>query len=702
MLEVVTSKTFSIRTWLLAVVAATIMPLVLFGLWLTTVEYERTREAAIWQLTNVSRALLQAVEREFQHREGTLLALAASPALRSGDLKEFYNMAHAIVARMPPTSGIILADESGQQIINTRRPFGTSLPRRGDMTPVNKVFETRKTWVSDLFTGALMNIPVVGIDIPVLLDGKVAYDLALSVPIEELDQILSQQRLPEGWIAAIVDRSGTIVSRSVDSQKWIGQKVTGLILTAMESSGTQEGFADGESVDGIQVLTAWSRSLDWGWAVSIAQPKYQIEAIFIPKLSVLLASGTLAILLGALLASLVSRRISKATSSLAASAAEMGTCDYKQQISTGIAEIDSVSSKLTEVSRLLGERSRQRDSAEEHQRLLMAELDHRVKNILASVQALARQTLQHSPDKESLTGRIMALAQAHNILATTQWRGGDLTELVQTTLLPHRDDQERVTIVGPKVVLDPRSTQALSLVLHELCVNATKYGSLSRSGGSLSVNWDLDDNHLKLNWIERGGPEPKLPTARGFGSKLIELSISELGGDLKRDFDRAGLWCTITVPVHDSQNRIALSKYVSPQDRPRSVHWTSLVGKKILLVEDSALIGKDLSDLLIQARAQVVGPAVSVQDAIELAKRNAPDAAILDVNLNGELAFPIADALRDRNVPFLFITGYGDPYVWPKHLRDVRRLTKLFDGTDVLNLLAALLRQDRSIEVSSA
>ena len=673
-----------------AVVAATITPLLFFGVWLANVEYERTRTASIGQLMNVSRALLQAVEREFQHREGTLLALAATPALLAGDLAEFFKISQTIVARMPATSGIILADESGQQIINTRRPFGTQLPRRGDMTPVKKVFETKKTWVSDLFMGALMNIPVVGIDIPVFRGEKVEYNLALSVPIEELDRILARQQFPDGWIAVIADRSGTIVSRSVDTKKWIGKKIAAL-APSDPASAAREGYLETTTNEGIEVVTAWSRSPEWGWAVAISQPVQQLRADLIPNLSILFFSGVLASMLGVFLASLVSRRILAATSGLASSAVEIGTSDYQQQETTGISEIDSVSARLTEASLLLRERALQRNSAEEHQRMLMAELDHRVKNILASVQALARQTLGRTPEAESLGGRIMALAQAHNMLATSRWRGAELRELVETILSAHRGDADRFAIDGPNVILDPKSTQALSLVLHELSVNATKYGALSRSDGRLAVSWRVEGGRLILTWTERSGPEVKSPTAKGFGSKLIELSVSELGGTLQRDFDATGFSCRIDIPIGKSDYRFGPLDYDATPDRPAKARWSSLAGKRILLVEDSALIGEDLVDLLRKADARVIGPAVSVAAAIDQLNRTEPDGAILDVNLSGELVFPVADLLHARNIPFFFITGYGDPYVWPVHLRAVQRLMKPVHSDDVLNLLAVLL-----------
>lgn len=696
------ARDFSIRTWLFAVVAATIVPLALFGLWVANREYDRAHSLAFQQLQNVSRALIQAVEREFQHREGTLLTLAAMPALQTGDLRQFYEIASSVVARMPATSGIILADESGQQILNTRRPFGTALPRRGDLTPVNKVFSTQRTWVSDLFTGALMNIPVVGIDIPVMRDGKVVYDLALSVPIQELNQILERQDLPDGWLALIVDRAGTIVSRSADTERWIGKKLNDSILYVITSS-TYEGVLEINDLGSVNGLAAWSRSPEWGWSVIISQPKQQVYEALIGGLLALFLAGAIALVSGALFATLIARRISAATGELALAAAEMGGPGYRQQAHTSILEIDSVSARLTSASDLLRERALQRDAAEEHQRLLMAELDHRVKNILASVQALARQTLGHSPEAEALLGRLMALAKAHNMLALGKWRGAEFSELVQTTLAAYQTEQHRITIDGPDVILDAKSTQAMSLILHELTVNAAKYGSLARSEGSLEVRWNTDRNGLTINWTEQGAP--KIDTTdlkKGFGSKLIELSIKDIEGKFEPLFLPGGFSCRIDVPLNGSAQYLSRFQRNSSQTSLEEVVYPStLKEKRILIVEDSALLSEELMQLIRDQGAEVVGPAVSVETALNFLAVMAPDAAILDVNLNGEPAFPIAEALLARSIPFFFLTGYGDPHVWPPNLRQAARLMKPAQSSDVLRMLASALAGDRQVKDAS-
>jgi PAS domain S-box-containing protein len=188
----------------------------------------------------------------------------------------------------------------------------------------------------------------------------------------------------------------------------------------------------------------------------------------------------------------------------------------------------------------------ERRSNEEHQRLLMAELDHRVKNILATVQAVAWQSLDKGKAARTFSGRIGALAKAHNLLAESRWRGAALRTVLDTEFEAHRAGktgtgkaEKRVILSGPDLMMNPRTTQTLTLVFHELTTNAVKYGALSVPQGRLEVTWSLSSEiesgpALDLRWVESGGPEVQAPdSARlGFGSRLIDFSVRyDLGGE---------------------------------------------------------------------------------------------------------------------------------------------------------------------------
>ncbi len=200
----------------------------------------------------------------------------------------------------------------------------------------------------------------------------------------------------------------------------------------------------------------------------------------------------------------------------------------------------------------------ERKRAEEQQTTMVAELNHRVKNILAIVQSVAAQTMRSSGSPENFAvafdGRLKALAIAHDILTQTRWIGIGLSELLATMLAPYRALEEpRISILGPAVLLPARAVVPLSMVLHELTTNAAKYGALSTRRGKIEITWQLGggvDQSIELVWQERDGRKVKPPAQAGFGTKLIDRVIShDLDGKTRIDFDPAGIRYTLTFPV---------------------------------------------------------------------------------------------------------------------------------------------------------
>ena len=197
----------------------------------------------------------------------------------------------------------------------------------------------------------------------------------------------------------------------------------------------------------------------------------------------------------------------------------------------------------------------QRREAEVRQRMLLAELNHRVKNTLAVVLAIAQQTARTSPTVDQFSdvfqGRIQALANAHTLLTAGSWRSTTLRSLVEAALEPHAGPGgDRATVDGPEVVVPPKQALALSLVLHELATNASKYGALSAAGGELDVSWGPGDGGmLALSWRERAGAGVVQPEREGFGSRLITMNVArELGGGISREYAPEGFSAELRLP----------------------------------------------------------------------------------------------------------------------------------------------------------
>ncbi len=179
--------------------------------------------------------------------------------------------------------------------------------------------------------------------------------------------------------------------------------------------------------------------------------------------------------------------------------------------------------------------SRPQIQARQTQQLLVEELNHRVKNTLASVQAIVQHTLRSAKDPvdfaSSFAGRIQSMARAHSLLTSTVWKGADLRDVIRDQLLLGPIDESRLTAWGPTVRMPPQMVQHVALMLHELGTNSGKYGALSTEKGWVTISWTVEDGLLRLKWVEQGGPTVSAPVTRGFGTTLIEQSARSEGGD---------------------------------------------------------------------------------------------------------------------------------------------------------------------------
>jgi two-component sensor histidine kinase len=197
----------------------------------------------------------------------------------------------------------------------------------------------------------------------------------------------------------------------------------------------------------------------------------------------------------------------------------------------------------------------QEKQAEQHQQLLINELNHRVKNTLATVQSIASQTLRNANTKEearsALEARLLALSRAHDVLTRENWESAGLKEIVLEALAPYRHEREnRLHIRGANVRLSPRMALAFAMALQELATNAVKYGALSNADGEVHIAWSVrhagSQRRLHLSWTESGGPAVEPPKRRGFGTRLIERSLAQdLDGDAQIQFVPTGVVCTV-------------------------------------------------------------------------------------------------------------------------------------------------------------
>ena len=343
--------------------------------------------------------------------------------------------------------------------------------------------------------------------------------------------------------------------------------------------------------------------------------------------------------------------------------------------------------------------------AEQQQNLLMAELDHRVKNILALVQSIAQMTLRREKGGLSSTGRtfmgrIKALAQSHSLLARSRWKGAELHDLIHAIGEPYRGaasepfraNAARLSVAGDDLVIAPKAAQTLTLAIHELLTNAAKYGALSTETGRIAVSWEIvgtdADRQLAFRWQDEGGPPiAGPPSEKGFGTLLIEGSLAyELGGSVAMDFAPEGLRVDLAIPL----SRIAASAAQAPETFPQFAETkargadVALGGASILVVEDDMLVARQTQEMLKAAGAEIVGPFGRLSEAVQHAASDRLDGAVLDINLHGQFVWPAARALQARGIPFVFATGYSDLLELPDDLAGTKRIEKPFEAAQLL------------------
>jgi PAS domain S-box-containing protein len=367
----------------------------------------------------------------------------------------------------------------------------------------------------------------------------------------------------------------------------------------------------------------------------------------------------------------------------------------------------SVSPLLDKTGRIVGASKIARDitdkkRAEAIQRVLIAELNHRVKNTLAMTQAIASQSLRHARSAgdfvESFTGRVQALAKAHSLLTEGKLHGAELTELVREQVLLGIPD-ERISCSGPTLILSSQPAVHLALVLHELATNARKYGALSVPGGRLSVKWEVHSDggrNLLLEWKESGGPNVSAPVTSGFGTTLIERTLQTHGGEASLRYGVNGVTCKLRLPIAQkswSDLEAAIAALTEPSRSPAPCQTDQLVftGRRILIVEDEPLLAMELETNLSALGCKVLRSAATPTAARTLIENSECDAALVDVKLAGRQVDELAVALTKRHIPFAFVTGYGRDAL-PSGFQDAIVLSKPFGKEQLIGALAQLLQ----------
>lgn len=339
---------------------------------------------------------------------------------------------------------------------------------------------------------------------------------------------------------------------------------------------------------------------------------------------------------------------------------------------------------------------KERIRTDQRRRILNAELNHRVKNILALVKSIARQTGMGADSVEdyalTLEGRLSALASAHD-QSLDGSKSGLVATLMETEANLYRanSNSPKITIEGPPTALDQRGYSVLSLVVHEMMTNAAKYGALSTTQGQLAINWIvLPSGECEISWRESGGPVVSPPSRTGFGTKLIRSSIEyDLRGKVHIEHRINGLVATFLIPALHVSKELA---DVTCSNVKTTAHVPPLDRTSILVVEDQSLIAMDVEDTLRTMGAGDIRLASDADEALLTLQSFQPEVAILDFSLGAVTSEKVAEDLSDKGIPFIFMTGYSDHSSIPERFQHIEVVRKPINDIALAVKLAAVLK----------
>lgn len=538
----------TIRFWLNCLVFACIFPAVVVTTYIIIRSFNQGRASLERDTVATARALNQAVDAELKGARAALLVLAESPYLASGEFAKFYGQAKELLPALN-IDNIVLTDLSGQQLINTFQPYGAPLPFRGDRELFKKVIATGQPVISDLFVGKVIGRPVIGIEVPVLVAGEPLYTLGISFLPERLSAILRQQKIPPRRVAAILDSSQTVVARTVAEEEFIGKKATADLVEALKVA--REGAFEGLTLEGVAVLSSFSRSQFSGWTVVIGIPR---EALFGLLWQALLGNilATIVLLVGGIfLAGVISARIAGSIRALRAPAVALGLPGALTVPSVDIQEVDELGRSLVAAHRLLEQRTRERNDlrrrimrAQEEERLRLAHDLHDqtgqsvtaaildLKAVEPFVEEKGRERLRHLRRQMDGLGQLL-----HRI--AWQLRPLSIDELGLTsaleTYLGEWGAKHAITadFQNADPQLDQRSDEIRTTIYRVIQEGLTNIAKHAAGAKHVSVTISASENRLHLTIEDDGrGFDPAAPSSR-LGLAGMRERLLLVGGELE-------------------------------------------------------------------------------------------------------------------------------------------------------------------------
>lgn len=547
------ARPWSLRLGLALLVASLALPLTILFVALLGILAESNREEQRASLLYTARSLLAAVDAQVGRGLAVANILAASPSVLVEDLASFESE-----ARRASLEGawVVVSDIEGRQLLNTAARRGEPLPRRTEvgLATAMEAMRGRKPVVSNIIRGPLLDRWAVAIDVPVFRGDQPYRIVTVALDAEIFHTLLDAHSMPNGWLAGVIDREGRFVARVPDNDDKLG----GLAGQGWRAVRAHDGIFHFRTLEGDDVAHANANSTLTGWSVGVAAKTEEIEAATWRTLAIAILLGVVVFTASLVLAVWLAHHIARSILDLRDRARALIEGRDVGQVESPILELADFWSALKEAIAHRAHSEMVRRQQEEQIHMLMREVNHRSKNVLAVVQSIARSTAKSSPEQfvERFSERVLSLAASHDLLVSNNWRWTDLQDLVRAQLA-HLGDLigTRIQLAGPHVHLSSSAAQIIGMALHELATNASKYGALANETGSVAISWSWEGDAIapqqfKMSWIERGGPPVAAPETKGFGSTVIDRLVrTTLSASVDLAFTPAGFEWHLQCPA---------------------------------------------------------------------------------------------------------------------------------------------------------
>lgn len=547
----------TMRTRLVAITLTALLP-ALGMLSYNEFEARKARHAEVHrQAVQAASHVASEIETVLEGVRGLLIATAAIPAITGGDPVACGAALDTIASRLAFVRNIIVLDMDGKLLCdNMDWKIGTDF---SDRQYVKEAFLTDDVVVGEYTVARISNQPILPLALRLERDAQPIGVIATGVRLEWLQQRILQRNIADKGSVTIADRNGVIVARNPDPERFVGTTIPPAyrnLVTASAPGSLEVTSQDGtERILGYQPVTPDSPLyVSAGVAKDLALAP--VNRATATGLILMLSGGLFAFLAATYLGRrFIVEPIQKVVNVV--SRWREGDQMARTGFTERYGELGAVGAAVDGLLDELDVRRQASMAAEEKRRLMARELAHRVKNTLAVVQAIARQTFR-GQDQEiaSFHNRVTALAGGYDALLSEDWERAPLHEVIMRVMKPYgAGDGGPISIAGPVCLMEPEVAVALSLILHELGTNALKYGCLSRPEGHLNIAWTQTQGRILLTWTETGGPTVSAPEREGFGSRLIRNAFpAAYDPQVESSFAPEGLTCKITFLIAPSDH----------------------------------------------------------------------------------------------------------------------------------------------------